>query len=146
MDFKMLGKSFAILLAVSLLAYAFSVLGVAGTAIDSVWKLVALDIGVSILTAAAYPYIRGVRKGDELATNGSVANIRGMGMNFTIGNFGIADSFALSNGRVGKKIRIRLLDGRAGEGKIVEYAGLFSPARIQVTEIEKPAPQAFPQQ
>jgi hypothetical protein len=141
-NLKVMLKTFGILLALSLIGFAFSIVGVAGTLVDSIWKLLALDIGLSLLVGYAYPLIRGVRKGDELSTNTSLASISGPGMSIAIGNFGIANAYALSNGRIGDKIRVRLLDGRRAEAKVAEYSGLFSPAKVQILEVERAEPVA----
>ena len=125
----------------SCLGYAFSYIGVAGTIIDSFWKLVAFDLAASMLFAFAWPIVRGVRKGDALATDLSMGNLRMPGLNVMVGAFGLTNAFAAGNGRIGQRIRIRLADGRKGEAKILEYAGTFSPARVQIMEMEKPAHQ-----
>ncbi len=143
MNFKIFLQSFGLLLAASLIGYAFSATGVPGSVVDSVWKLLALDLGASLATGIAYPHIRGVRKNDELAINSSMASVRGPGINITLGSFGIANAFALSGGRIGDRIKVRLLDGRQGEGRVTDYAGLFSPAKVQMIELEKIEPAAF---
>lgn len=143
MNFKIFLQSFGLLLASSLIGYAFNVLGVTGSIVDSVWKLLAFDLGASLAIGISYPHIRGVRKNDELAINSSVASMRGPGINITFGSFGIANAYALSGGRIGDKIKVRLLDGRQGEGRVTDYAGLFSPAKVQMIEMEKLEPNAF---
>lgn len=141
MNIKLFAQCTVALLAASLLGYAFSYIGVVGTAIDSFWKLVAFDLGAAIVFAFSWPHVRGVRKGDALATDLSMGNLRMPGLNVMVGTFGIGNALAASNGRMGEKIRIRLSDGRRGEARVLEYAGTFSPARVQVLEMEKPAPQ-----
>ena len=76
MNIKLFAQAAVALFAASLLAYAFNYVGVAGTVIDSFWKLIAFDLGASILFAFAWPHIRGVRKGDSLATDFSMGNLR----------------------------------------------------------------------
>ena len=141
MNIKLFAQCAVALLTVSFLGYAFSYIGVAGTAIDSFWKLVAFDLAMALVFAFAWPHVRGVRKGDALATDLGMGNLRMPGINVMVGTFGIGNAQAAANGRIGQKIRIRLADGRRGEAKIVEYAGTFSPARVQILEMEKPAPQ-----
>ncbi|MFA5247372.1 MAG: hypothetical protein WC408_05785 [Candidatus Micrarchaeia archaeon] len=139
MNIKLFAQCAVALFAASLLGYAFSYIGVAGTLIDSFWKLVAFDLGAAIAFAFAWPHIRGIRKGDALSTDLGMGNLRMPGINVMVGTFGIGNAFAAANGRVGQKIRIHLADGRRGEAKILEYAGTFSPARVQILEMEKPA-------
>ena len=141
MNIKLFAQCTVALVTASLLGYAFSYIGVAGTPIDSFWKLIAFDLAASAIFAFAWPHIRGVRKGDALATDLSMGNLRMPGINVMVGTFGIGNATASANGRVGQRIRIRLADGRRGEARIVEYAGTFSPARVQILEMEKPAPQ-----
>jgi hypothetical protein len=141
MNLKLFAQSAVALFAVLCLGYAFNYIGVAGTAIGSFWQLVAFDIGASMVFAFAWPHIRGVRKGDALATDLSMGNLRMPGINVMVGTLGLPNAYASGNGRIGSKIRIHLADGRRGEGRILEYAGSFSPARVQVLEMEKPAPQ-----
>jgi amino acid transporter len=139
MNIRLFAQCAVALFAASLLGYAFSYIGVAGTVIDSFWKLVAFDLGLAIIFAFSWPHIRGVRKGDGLATDLLAGNLRMPGLNVMVGGLGISNAFAAQNGRMGQKIRIHLSDGRRGEARILEYAGTFSPARVQILEMEKPA-------
>lgn len=138
MNIKFFLKSFGVLLAASLIAYAFGWLGVEGAVVDSLWKLLALDIGLSLAAAFAWPHIRGVRKGDALAMDTPAASVGMPGISFVISSFGMANAYANSNGRVGDKIKIRTVGGARGEARILEYSGLFSPAKVQLLEIERP--------
>lgn len=112
MNFKALAYSFAVLLVFSLLSYAFSLLGVAGSAIDSPWKLLALSIGLSIVIGFAYPFVRGVRKGDRLFAFITRRRVEG-GQAFVFNENVLVT--ALSNGRKGGKIRVDLGNGRLGK-------------------------------
>src|SRR3989338_6936287 len=90
MNFKIFLQSFGLLLAASLMGYAFNVLGVTGSIVDSVWKLLAFDLGASLAIGISYPHIRGVRKNDELAINSSMASMRGPGINITFATSALA--------------------------------------------------------
>ena len=133
MNFKLFIQSFVLLLAVSLLGYSFSAIGVANTPIDSFWKLIAFDLGVSIVAAYVLPYLRGVRKGDQLAANVMRHQHNGDIIQQIISSYFVT---ALEGGRIGSKIRVRLANSRTGEGFITSYAGTFTPAQIRLTESE----------
>ncbi|MBU1197982.1 hypothetical protein KJ765_05755 [Candidatus Micrarchaeota archaeon] len=137
MNLKILAKAFVALLATSLIAYSFSIIGVPGTPVDSFWKLFALVLGVSIVTGYAWPQLRGVRKGDMLM----VVERRHQHEGDFIQN--IIDSYlvtALEDGRIGNKIKVRISNQRnnnlKGEGVIISYAETLRPARIRLTESE----------
>ena len=135
MNISVLSKSFLVLLAASLIFYGLSGSTIYGLSIVSVslWKLVALSLGISILFAFLYPYIRGVRKGDqELA----VFRREAAHGNFIQAFLDSQTVTALENGRKGQKIRVRLLNNKRAEGIITSYAGTFSPATIKLTETE----------
>jgi hypothetical protein len=133
MNFRIFGQAFVILVAVSLLGYSFSVVGVANTPIDSFWKLMAFDLGIAIVAAYAAPHIRGVRKGDQLAANVMRHQHNGDIIQQIISSYFVT---ALQNGRLGQKIRVRLANNRTGEGIITAYAGTLTPAQIRLTESE----------
>ncbi|MFH1106752.1 MAG: hypothetical protein V1787_02555 [Candidatus Micrarchaeota archaeon] len=133
MNLKIFFQAFVILLAVSLLGYGLSVAGVPGTAIDSFWKLIAFDLGIAIVASYLLPYIRGVRKGDQLAANVMRHSHSGDILQAIVSSYFVT---ALENGRVGQKIRVRLANHRTGEGVVTSYAGTFSPAQIRLTESE----------
>ncbi len=136
MNFKISLVSFLLLLALSLIAYAFSLIGVAGSVIDSIWKLVALAIGVSLVIGFAYPYLRGVRKGDLLTTNAT--HFHNNNATGTIVNiFAGPSAISLQSGRLGEKIKINF-QGREAEGIIISYASTFSLASVKITEMEQP--------
>ncbi|MBI4406671.1 hypothetical protein HY571_02040, partial [Candidatus Micrarchaeota archaeon] len=124
--------TFLLLLALSLIGFGFSIIGVAGSLVDSVWKLVALDIGLAIVIGFSYPHIRGVKKGDFLATT-VYYNSRGAGLASVLTG---VSAVALQNGRKGDKIKINF-QGRQAEGVVIAYASTFSPAVVRVTEIER---------
>ncbi len=132
MNFKITIATFLLLVALSLIGFAFSLIGVPGSFVDSIWKLVALDIGLAIVAGFAYPFVRGVKKGDLLATT-VYYNSRGAGLASVLAG---ASAVALQNGRKGEKIKINF-QGRQAEGVVIAYASTFSPAVVRVTEIER---------
>ena len=140
MNFKISLVSFLLILAVSLIAFAFSIVGVPGSIVDSIWKLIALNLGISLIAGFAYPFIRGVKRGDFLSTNSVHFDNAGAGM--VINMLAGPSAVALQNGRVGERIKINF-QGRNAEGVIVAYASTFSPAIIRITEMEQSAVQVY---
>ncbi len=126
-------KTFVVLLAVSLVAYAFSLIGKENQVIDSFWKLFAFDLGFSILAAIFWPALRGVRKGDAVVAAYSETQMNG-GNIFSFLNTVFAT--ALDNGRAGQKIGIRFANGRRADALITGYASTFSAAQVKVVEQE----------
>lgn len=133
MNLKVSLASFLALVALSLVAYAFSLIGVQGSIIDSVWKVFALCFGLSIILGFIWPEIRAVRKGDGLAMSNSFVQQSPIGA--VINVFGGVGAVALANGRKGDKIKVQL-QGRHAEAIIISYASTFSPAVVKVTEME----------
>ncbi len=135
MNLKVSLVAFLLFLALSLVAFAFSFIGVAGTVIDSMWKLVALDLGISLILGFVYPHVRGVKQGDLLSTNSAFFDNRSAGivLNMLAG----PSAVALQNGRKGDRIKINF-QGRNAEGIVVSYAYTFSLATVKVTEMEQP--------
>lgn len=139
MNLGILGKSLTLTLSVALILYGLSgYLVHQGIAIAAffadVWKLVALSIGLSIVTAAAYPHIRGVREGDQMVAfvrrDHVVAGVRQQAMD-------VVFATAMESGKVGQKIRIAVGNGIHAEGRITSYGGTFSPATLKITETER---------
>lgn len=139
MNFKISLISFLLLLALSLIAFAFSLVGVAGSVVDSVWKLIALCIGVSLVIGFAYPHLRGVKKGDLLSTNTVYFDSRNPAAIMSI--FAGPTAVALQNGRIGERIKVNS-QGRQAEAIVLSYASTFSHAVVRITEVEQ-APQYF---
>ncbi len=138
MDLRILSTALALSLALALIGYALhtpinAALGLESSLLDSAWQSLALGIGLSILLSLAWPHLRGVRKGDRL-----VAQLPRT-QNTPGGVFAFVDNVvvvALENGYSGRKIKVRIGNGKTGEGIITAYAGTFSPATIQITETE----------
>lgn len=135
MNLKVSLASFLALVALSLVAYAFSLVGVQGAVIDSIWKVFALCFGLSVILGFIWPFLRGVRKGDGLALSNSFIQQSPIGA--VINVFGGVGAVALQNGRKGDKIRVQL-QGRQAEAIIISYESTFSPATVKVTEMEAP--------
>lgn len=134
MNLKVSLVAFLLLVALSLIAFAFSFVGVPGSAVDSVWKLFALSLGVALVAGFAYPYLRGVKKGDVLSTN--LVQMSPNGMSTIINLFGGPTAVAMQSGRKGDKININF-QGRQAEGIVISYASTFSPAQVKITEMEQ---------
>ncbi len=138
MDLRVLGTSLLLLTALALLGYGFhdaidAVAGVKASPLDSAAQSIAIALGASILVSLCYPHVRGVRKGDAIVASVPRAHATAGGM------FAFIDSIsavALEGGRLGQKIKVRLGNGRDGEGIIQSYAGAFSPPSVQITETE----------
>ncbi|MFH0971845.1 MAG: hypothetical protein V1835_04740 [Candidatus Micrarchaeota archaeon] len=133
MNMVMAGKTFVFLLIIALIGYSFSIIGVTGALIDSFWKLMALVIALSLLIGYLYPQIRGVRKDDQLAAIVRREATHNNVLQTFFDNYIVT---AAENGRIGKKIRVRLWNGKRAEGIITSYAGTLSPATIKLTESE----------
>lgn len=133
MNLKISLASFLALIAISLVGYSLSLVGVPGTLVNSIWKVVALCFGLSIILGFAWPILRGVRKGDGLALTNSFVQQTAIGA--VINVFGGVGAVALQNGRKGDKIRVQL-QGRQAEAIVISYESTFSPAVVKVTEIE----------
>jgi hypothetical protein len=138
MDLRVLSTALALSLALALIGFALhstinAALGLKESILDSAWQSLALGIGLSILISLFWPYARGVRKGDRL-----VAQVPRT-QNTPGGVFAFVDNVvvtALENGHSGGKIKVRIGNGKTGEGIITSYAGTFTPAAIQITETE----------
>ena len=116
-------KSFVVLLATSLLAYA----AIPGL---ELWKMVAAALGISLLLPITYPHYRGIRKGDGiLLIKGNVEPLL---------LFNASSCVALADGKVGRTIGIMLPDGTIAEGTVVGYEGLITPAKVRVVQEHRP--------
>ena len=84
-------------------------------------KLLALALGITLLSPFWYPHVRGVRKGDivTITSDAVVGSLRGE---------------ALENGRQGQEIRVLTEDGKEIQCKITKYAGTFSRAKVKAND------------
>ena len=97
------------------------------------WKMMALAVGLAIVTGLAYPTVRGVKEGDQLiAFMRREQNVAGVRQLMTDAVF----VTALQAGRKGSKIKVQLWNGMRGEALITSYGGTFSPPTVKLTETE----------
>ncbi|MFH1750694.1 MAG: hypothetical protein ABH863_03390 [Candidatus Micrarchaeota archaeon] len=129
----MMGRTFLMLLVASLLGYSLSIIGVPGKPIDSFWKLFALVVAISILAGWLYPYLRGIRKDDQLVAVIARQVAHGQMVHNHLDSVPVV---ALKGGWMGQKIHVRMHNGKRAEGIVSSYAGTFSPATIRLTESE----------
>ena len=137
MNLKISLVAFLLLVSFSLIAFAFSLIGVAGSVIDSIWKVIALCFGLSLIIGFTYPFVRGVKRGDFISSNAVFHDNRNGAA--IINMLGGPTAVALQGGRVGDKIKVNF-QGRQAEGIIVAYASTFSAALVRITEMEQPQP------
>ena len=133
MNLKVSLASFLALVALSLVAYALSLIGTPSSLINSIWKVLAMCFGLSVILGFVWPEIRGVRKGDGLAMSNSFVQQSPIGA--VINVFGGVGAVALQTGRKGDKIKVQM-QGRQAEAIIISYESTFSPAMVKVTEME----------
>lgn len=117
-------KTLVISVAGALIVYA-----VTPYSLDFLLKLLALALGISLLTPLAYPYVRGVRKGDVVL----LASYEASGFANLLQ---MQTAVAITNGRIGSRIRVSLPNGDGAEGEIISYAGFITPARVKLVERE----------
>ncbi len=115
-----LWKLLLILTASSLIIYALT----PEASLGYLLKLFALNWGVLIVYAIAWPHIRGVRKGDPIVVRGEP-----IAFFFTFPN-----AIAMSNGRLNGYVELKLMDGSFGIGKVVRYQGILSHAEVELLE------------
>ncbi len=88
-------------------------------------KLIAIDIGLALVTLLAYPQIRGIRKGDRIIVSEE---------KLPIFLFGFTNAVAMSDGRFNDLIQFELMDGTTGIGKVSRYEGLLTNPEVKVME------------
>ncbi|MBI5224383.1 hypothetical protein HY989_00780 [Candidatus Micrarchaeota archaeon] len=133
MNLKVLGQVFMAMFIVSLVGYGFSFLGVPGSLVDSFWKLIALSLAISIIAGYAYPHVRGIKKDDQLLATIRRDVMHNNALHQHVDNVVVV---ATDEGRIGQKIKVKLWNGKRGEGVITQYAGTLTPATIRLTESE----------
>ncbi len=87
-------------------------------------KLVALALGVTLLSPLWYPHLRGIKAGDKvfIANPSPFIKIKG--------RYGIAQE----DGRKGSIITVISEDGHEVKCKIISYATTFSKAKVMVKD------------
>ncbi|RME79613.1 MAG: hypothetical protein D6769_01975 [Methanobacteriota archaeon] len=119
----MLKKSitlFFTLLALSLLSYA-----VLSLEPSLLWRLIALDIAITILFALFYPQLRGVRKGDKVVV------VAGSYMPSSLGKVGTLVEIR------GEEVRVRLANGSEVRGVLETLEGMFTLPRVRIIYEER---------
>ncbi|MGB9718987.1 MAG: hypothetical protein ACPL06_00125 [Candidatus Anstonellales archaeon] len=117
MKFFSIVKIYALLIALSLLTFAF----LPNAGLMDLVKLFAAATALTILSAFLYPMIRGVNKGDEVVVVAESVPV-------IFGKIGRA----LVNAKKGEEIKVRLSDGREVVGILEEYEGFFSPPKVRI--------------
>ncbi|MCX8200038.1 MAG: flagella basal body P-ring formation protein FlgA [Candidatus Micrarchaeota archaeon] len=87
-------------------------------------KMLALALGITLLSPFWYPHARGVKKGDAVTI---VSNTMG----------GWLRGEALEDGRLGQEIRVLTENNKEIKCKISSYAGTFSRAKVKVNDEEQ---------
>jgi ascorbate-specific PTS system EIIC-type component UlaA len=116
-------KLVALSLAISLLLFAV----LPGTDILFLIKSIALGIALSIITTIAYPEIRGIKTGDNVAV---VIDSRTPSLIGRVGK-------ALSNAKKNQEIRVKFENGEEAVGIVESYEGIISPPKIRLLYEEK---------
>jgi hypothetical protein len=124
-DIRIFFKALVLFTAAALITYA-----VTPTGIDFLLKLLALDVGLAMLTPFIYPHLRGVRAGDMVSVVLSEEELPFRML------YARSDGVATSNARVGEQIKVRFRDGSEDEFLVVSYAGLFAPAKVKILQME----------
>ena len=137
MNLKVFATTIALSTAAALAVYAFSPLLIPavgiGDILSSFWKLEALAIAFSILSAFAWPHVRGLKNGDRAVALVAFTH-RTPGGDFI--DYQMQQVVVLEDGRKGGRVKVALPDGSRGEAIVSEYAGAFSAATVQIIERE----------
>ncbi len=138
MNFKVFITSIALGTAVALGVYGFSPLLASsvgfGDILGSFWRLEAIALALSIAAGFAWPSIRGLRKGDSAVA--TIAMSRRLPTGHQIADYQVVPVVLLDSGRKGSRVNIAFGDGARGSAIVSEYAGMFTPASVQVVERE----------
>src|SRR3990167_2137027 len=136
MNLRILFKALGAYVSASLILFGLSgylnkSFGIDTSILGDAWKMIALALGGSFITAILYPHVRAIKSGDALVAfvhKDHVVN----GMHQAA--LDIVFVTALENGKVGQKIRVAMSNGFSAEGIITSYAGTLSPAQLKITE------------
>lgn len=138
MNLRVFVTGIAVTTALALAAYGFSPLltGIAGLPdlFGSFWRLEALAIALSIALGFAWPYLRGLRKGDRAIA--TIAHSRNLPTGHAFVDYQMVPVVLLDGGRKGAKVSVSFADGSRGHAVVAEYAGILTPATVQVIERE----------
>lgn len=133
MSLSLFFKSVVVYLSLALIVYAVS----SDAGLDVLLKLLAFAAAASLLTPIGYPYLRGVRKGDEVSVEmGGRTAMPGIFKMF----FQTGAGTAMENGRTGGRIMVLMADGAIRQCVITGYAGFFKPAQGKLAGKEEVSP------
>lgn len=120
LNFKVFGSTFLISLALALMAFALF----PGGDLMLLAKLIALALGITLLSPLWYPHIRGIKSGDRvlICSPSPFIGIKS--------RYGIAQE----DGRKGGEIKVATEEGEELSCEIVSYAGTFSKAKVRVRD------------
>lgn len=121
-------KSTGLAIAAALVAFAIF----PGSDLLFLAKALAFALALAIVFNVAYPYVRGVRKGDKVSV---VEGAQGAQLLFF--PFMSRSGFALTDGRQNGEIRIRLEDGKEAVGVVESYESIFSPPKVRLLYEER---------
>ena len=99
-----------------------------GASLGDLAKLIAVDIGASLLIPLAWPHIRGIRKGDKIIVTEESSKAK------IIALLGLFNGKALDDGRVNGIIKVEMFDGSIALGTITKYEGFLSNAEVKLFE------------
>jgi len=120
-------------LSLALIVYAVS----PDAGLDVLLKLLAFAVGASLLTPMAYPYLRGVRKGDQVSVEmGGMSGMPGILRMIFQSGAGVA----MESGRKGGKVMVLMNDSSVRQCVITGYAGFFKPAQARLAGKEEMSP------
>ncbi|MEM0438274.1 MAG: hypothetical protein QXU54_03155, partial [Candidatus Micrarchaeia archaeon] len=118
-----IGATSLVTFAAALIAFAL----IPGADLIMLAKLLALALGITLLTPLWYPHVRGVRKGD-------LVTIEGEGSLLKIPS---QRGVALTSGHMWGTIKVAAEDGREFTCRIKSYAGTFSRAKVVLEDREQ---------
>jgi len=114
-------KTLAVFTAAALLIYGIT----SSASLGYLAKLVAIDLGLSIITLVVYPHFRGIKKGDRIIVSDEKTLLL---------LFGFTNGIAITDGRINDFVQFELIDGTTGIGKVSRYEGFLTSAEIKVME------------
>ncbi len=85
-------------------------------------KLLALALGITLLSPFWYPHARGIKKGDSVTIFSDVMP------------FGRLHGEAIEDGRQGQEIKVLTEQGKEIKCKVTSYAGTLSRAKVKVKD------------
>lgn len=120
LNFRVFGSTFLVSMAVAFIVFAL----IPGSDLILLVKLIALALGITLLSPLWYPHMRGVKAGDRVIITNPSPFIK------IKSRYGIAQD----NGRKGSVITVITEDGQEVKCEIVSYASTFSKAKVRVSD------------